>query len=304
MYGVLIVDDEKNIRDSLVRDVPWEEYGFCVLAEAEEGEGALALARSSRPSLVITDIRMPEMDGIRLIRELKRLDPAPRVVVLSGYSDFTYVKESLLCGAENYLLKPLRMEELYSFLAETYDKLERERKEPAATVNGLALFRNSVLNRLVNGQLTSREVEEKTRLFDVDLSSGPIMPAGIVPFCGRRDDQRYLRLELIGNCERELAGNGGVFLDDDDNVALLLADPCVNGDPETAAAFMRRITGKYSPGSAVGIGRRAESYRALPAAYTEMKFCLRLHELCGDLLPRILRLLGNIPKHPQLLGGF
>ncbi|MCD1261716.1 response regulator [Paenibacillus athensensis] len=104
--NVLVVDDEPIIRLGLRTLVEWEEHGFCYAGEAEDGQEALELLEAQPIDIVITDLLMPRMDGLELIRRLKMSGKDVGIVVLSCMDDFTYVKEAMKHGAKDYLLKP------------------------------------------------------------------------------------------------------------------------------------------------------------------------------------------------------
>lgn len=115
-YGVLVVDDELPLRQEL-RLFPWKEHGFELMGEAENGEEALLLCRRIKPEIVITDITMPVMGGLELLRMLKEELPEAKVILLTCHSDFEYAREALRFGAVEYLLKvTLEPEELLNAL--------------------------------------------------------------------------------------------------------------------------------------------------------------------------------------------
>lgn len=109
MVKVLIVDDEAIVRIGLKSMIDWESHGFQLIGEANDGRRALEIFRQNQPEIVITDLKMPVMDGLQLIRRLKELSAHCRVIVLSSYDDFSLVKEAMKLGAVDYLLK-LEME--------------------------------------------------------------------------------------------------------------------------------------------------------------------------------------------------
>lgn len=112
MLKVILVDDEKDILHGLAKIIDWRGYGYEIVGLAENGSEALALSKVSRPHLIISDIRMPEMDGLELAKELHELDPSVVFIILSGFNDFAYAKEALKYGVWTYLLKPLDISEL------------------------------------------------------------------------------------------------------------------------------------------------------------------------------------------------
>lgn len=112
MIRVLVVDDEPLVRRGIALGVDWAALSCEVVGEAQNGEEGLALARSLTPDLIITDIRMPKMDGIQMMNTLREEGCRARCVVLTAHSDFEYARSALLFGADDYLLKPFRDEEL------------------------------------------------------------------------------------------------------------------------------------------------------------------------------------------------
>ncbi|CAH1222083.1 Protein-glutamate methylesterase/protein-glutamine glutaminase [Paenibacillus auburnensis] len=126
MIKVLIVDDEPKLREGLRTLIPWEEEGYTVVATAANGFEALEKFHTFAPGLVVADIRMPGMDGLELITELRKQNANCHVLILSGYADFEYAKRAISCHIDGYLLKPVDEEELISYLQELRVTIERE----------------------------------------------------------------------------------------------------------------------------------------------------------------------------------
>ena len=112
MIRVLVVDDEPLVRRGVAQGVNWAALSCEVVGEAANGEEGLDMARRLSPDLIITDIRMPRMDGIGMMNALRREGCKARCIVLTAHSDFEYARSALLFGADDYLLKPFRDEEL------------------------------------------------------------------------------------------------------------------------------------------------------------------------------------------------
>ncbi|GAA3406823.1 response regulator [Paenibacillus hodogayensis] len=127
--NVMIVDDEPIIRIGLTSLVDWEQHGFRLAGEASDGLEALELFRREPVDIVITDIRMPRMDGLELMREVKAIRDDVGLLVLSCLDDFACVKEAMKLGAQDYILKPtMEPEELVAILGTVRGKLEEERQ--------------------------------------------------------------------------------------------------------------------------------------------------------------------------------
>ena len=123
MIKVFLVEDEFAIREGIRRTVNWEKEGFVLCGEAGDGEMAYPLILKEKPEILITDIRMPFMDGLELCRLVKEALPSVRILILSGYDDFSYAQEAIRIGVEEYLLKPLSEEMLLTKLRAVAEKI-------------------------------------------------------------------------------------------------------------------------------------------------------------------------------------
>ncbi|WP_070000622.1 response regulator transcription factor [Cellulosilyticum sp. I15G10I2] len=126
MIKLVIVDDEKMIRDGLALTINWEAYHIEVVGVARDGLQALEICREVRPQIVLTDIRMPKMNGIELLQTLKDDMPQTKVIILSGYDEFSYAQQAVKYGAVDYLIKPIVVEELEKVIMSVKHALEQE----------------------------------------------------------------------------------------------------------------------------------------------------------------------------------
>lgn len=179
MYKVMIVDDEPVILEGLKIVVNWDEYGLKIAGEASNGQSALQQLKSSKYHILITDIRMPEMDGIELIKAARKLDRNLKVIILSGYNDFKQVKEAAKLGIENYLMKPVDEEELSYTLAETVRKLENELFLTIDLENPSNILRQNILNRWVTAGITFQELQSRADILNIRLDHAYYMVSTI-----------------------------------------------------------------------------------------------------------------------------
>ncbi|MDD2213311.1 MAG: response regulator [Oscillospiraceae bacterium] len=107
MLKVFLVEDEYIIRESIKKTINWEAEGFCLTGEAGDGERAYPMILKAEPDIVITDIRMPFMDGLELARLIRVKLPQTRIIILSGHDEFDYAREAIQIGVTEYLLKPI-----------------------------------------------------------------------------------------------------------------------------------------------------------------------------------------------------
>lgn len=124
MIKVLIVEDEKFIRDGLKLTIEWEKYGFSIIEEAINGEDGLNKILELSPDLVITDIKMPKMDGLEMIKKAKNFGKNFEAILLTSYGEFEYAKKGIELGILDYILKPLDEEYLYKALKKVKKKIK------------------------------------------------------------------------------------------------------------------------------------------------------------------------------------
>lgn len=129
MLKIFLAEDEVIVRETIKRMIPWEDLGFELVGEAADGEMALPLLIRLQPDLLITDIKMPFMDGLTLAKLAKKEIPELKVVILSGYDDFNYAKQAISIGVEDYLLKPITKNALIERLTEIRSRYEHEKTQ-------------------------------------------------------------------------------------------------------------------------------------------------------------------------------
>ena len=200
MYKLLIVEDETFIRKGLKAGIPWKDYGFRVIGEAANGREALDLVRDAPPDVVMTDIRMPVMNGLDLMQKLRESNPKVRIVILSGYDEFAYAQKGISFGASAYVLKPTKDEEI----REVFCKLK----------NDLDIVR--FRDRIIQGR--AKQTDSSTERFFLDLVSD-----------GTRDQRGIDR--IARNLHIDTAGQFSVLLFEGDisEIDKPSLTPCISG---------------------------------------------------------------------------
>ena len=157
-FKLLVADDEQWIHEKLRSMIDGAGLGIEVLRPAEDGEEALRIIKSDRPDILISDINMPFMSGNELIRKAKEYDPRLQVIVLSGYDDFAFVREALVCGALDYLIKPISRHGLLDVLDLAISKIgETNREQEEQTLirrkllEATSLLRDGEFSMVLNG---------------------------------------------------------------------------------------------------------------------------------------------------------
>ncbi len=126
MYKLVIVDDEAEIRDGLCNYFPWEQLGFEVASQFENGLQALEFIRQNKVDVLLCDIKMPFMNGLELARELKLCNSEVKILLLSGYREFDYARQALEYGVKDYIVKPTKYDELIKVFSKIKMELDKE----------------------------------------------------------------------------------------------------------------------------------------------------------------------------------
>ena len=151
---IIVVEDEATIREGICRQIEKTDPQYKVVGTAGRGGEGLELVREKKPDLVVTDVRMPEMDGITMIRKMREGGDQTRVIILSAYSEFEYAKQAIRLGVEEYLLKPVNILELKSALFRIDEQCRFERDRRSGAPGSL----KDICTGLVIGTLKSDEM--------------------------------------------------------------------------------------------------------------------------------------------------
>lgn len=157
MISVLVAEDEQLIRRGLIRQVNWEACGCTVAGEAANGREALTLIEKLRPGIVITDVRMPLMDGLEMLRESKERY-GYEAIILSGYGEFEYARQALALGVADYLLKPVDLRQLEALLISLSGRIAA--RAPERSVQSLSLRAEDYIEQNVGPELSASRVAE------------------------------------------------------------------------------------------------------------------------------------------------
>lgn len=162
MYKVIVADDEPAIRQGLLKIVDWEALGFCVVGDVSNGIKTVALHQELSPELIVIDIRMPRMDGLQAIREIRKIDGDCQFLILSGYADFAYAKQAIEMNVSGYVLKPIDEEELTQELLRIRAKLDQQsRRAKWSEFHTDALREELILKLIATEPADARELESK-----------------------------------------------------------------------------------------------------------------------------------------------
>lgn len=258
MYKVVLADDETIALEGLRTQTDWEELGFEICGACENGEEALDAIVQNSPDLVITDIRMPGIDGLELIRRVRSLEmEQPMFIVLSGYGEFEYARTAIRYGVRHYLLKPVVEAEWDKVLTDITDELELRVKQRMQQSMLASRLLPLAIARMLEGHWAEPEEEAAEQMDRLDETV---------------TGWTYLHVEgdngNITELCRELAGPAGALFIDlpGDQAGLVVESPA--GAAGLAEQLYAGLTRSGVKGS-VSIGPSVQSLRELPVSYRE-----------------------------------
>ena len=178
-YSVLLVDDEEDVIRIIMKKLDWESMGLVIIGHAANGVEALEMAEELSPDIVMTDIKMPYMDGLTLCKKLKELSRTIRVIIFSGFDEFEYAKEAIKMEAAEYLLKPVNAVELKEVFERVKNDLDRELDEKRNTdklrayyMESLPVLQESFYMALLEGRIAPEQIGRYMDSYQVQLQ-GP-----------------------------------------------------------------------------------------------------------------------------------
>jgi two-component system response regulator YesN len=205
-YKVFFVEDEIITREGIRDNVNWQANGFEFCGEAADGEMALPLLRTAQPDVLITDIKMPFMDGLQLSKIVRERMPWIKIIILSGHDEFEYAQKAINLGVTDYLLKPVTVQKLETVLQKLTSQLDQERKEQEKLKKlqeqieeNQAVLRERFLFKLLVGAISPAEAVEKGQTLGLDLIARHYLVVIIKLELGDRTEQydhdEYLQLQ-------------------------------------------------------------------------------------------------------------
>lgn len=230
MLKVFIVEDEVIIREGLKQKIPWESEGFCFAGEASDGELAYPLIKKERPDILITDIRMPFMNGLELARLVKKELPNIKILFLSGYDEFEYAKEAIRIGAADYLLKPITSEKLLEAVRKVAESIRQERRQKdileqyrQEQQEQVELARGLLLQRILENEISSREAIEQGRKTGIDFAA-PYFRAVLFKMIqqNKAEDTDAGKLEAYERIWNRLTQKGVLIFEKEENTWLFI----------------------------------------------------------------------------------
>ncbi len=207
MYKVIVVDDEAEIREGIIRKIPWSDLGYHVVGDAENGIDAFELAEMTQPDVVISDIKIPFMDGLTLASRIHEINLSTQVIIISGFDDFDFARRAVSLNVVEYLMKPINAEELSETLRKLKTKLDQERSQQRDMKNLKELFdthlpvlREQLIQELLSGNTDEEYLQHRIDSLKIDLQVDANHPLAVA-YIGEsaknneEDPQKQLRTD-------------------------------------------------------------------------------------------------------------
>jgi two-component system response regulator YesN len=193
MYKILLVDDEQIVRESIKKNIKWDELGFELVDDCSNGHEAMESVDKFIPDVVITDICMPFIDGLELTRFIVQKYPRIKVIILTGYEEFDYAQQAVKLKAYDFILKPITARELKGILIKLKNELDEENiklqnisKIEDQIIESIPLLREHFLNRLILGNMQFDNIEKKFDYFKIHFN-GRFLVVFVVDVDGNGD---------------------------------------------------------------------------------------------------------------------
>lgn len=303
MIKVFLVEDEIVMREGIKSTVQWEREGYEFIGEASDGELAYPMIQNLKPDIVITDIRMPFMDGLELSRMVKKELPETKIIILSGYSDFEYAKQAIGIGVTDYLLKPISSAKLLEAVNRVAEMIRRERAEKENNGHSQRVLeeyekleRQRFFTGLMFNRMSMSEVLEKGRELEIDLMAqdyrivlfgirqpeelGPVYSKELVAV-GQEIESAFLERE--GVCLFERGTEGWAFLLKADS-----EEELEERTQETVNLLKDLVEGREKVEYFGGIGKAVKRLRELTESYSganramSLRYMGRMNEIISS----------------------
>ncbi len=208
-YTILLVDDEEEVIQAIIRKINWEELGFSVVGYADNGIKALEMIEESQPDVVMTDIKMPYMDGMELCSHIRREYPAMKIVLFTGFDEFDYAKEAVHREVEEYSLKPVNAVELINIFTKLKIKLDQEISERRSMeklehyyTESLPLLQANFCSTLIEGRIHEDELQKYLSDYQISLP-GPLYCCLVIHMSSSQIPENMNSLFLAASVQKQ-----------------------------------------------------------------------------------------------------
>ncbi len=294
-YTILLVDDEEEVIQAIIRKIKWEDLGFSVLGYADNGVKALEMIEEHQPDVVMTDIKMPYMDGMELCSHIRMEYPAMKIVLFTGFDEFEYAKEAVHLEVEEYILKPVNSVELVNIFTHLKAKLDQEISERRSMekleqyyTESLPLLQANFYSTLIEGRIHEEELQRYLSDYQISLP-GPLFCCLVIHMSSSQVPENMNSLFLAASVQKQAEerlgkrwrakcfpylGNSVLFAQlNGENEIAELTDDC-----DRFCKYVNRIIGAVVT---VGIGQVCSSALDLAQSYNTAREAVSYRAVYG-----------------------
>lgn len=294
-YTLLLVDDEEEVIQIIMKKVDWEGLGFSIIGYANNGVNALEMVEKYQPDVVMTDIKMPYMNGMELTNRIKADFPATKILLFTGFDEFEYAKEAIHLEVGEYILKPISAVELTEVFTSLKTKLDREISEKRSVAvlqeyyqESLPLMQMNFYTTLIEGRIKKEEISKYLLNYQIDLT-GPFycclvihtsasqVPEGMSAMLLAASVQKQAEERLCQNCQ----GKCFTYLGDTILLAQLKSENDVLQLTDECDRFCKYVLRMIGAVVTVGIGQICRSIPDIAQSYTSGRTAVSYRGIYG-----------------------
>lgn len=296
MYKLVLVDDEQYVIKGLKKCIDWEKYDIEIVGNARNGKEALQIIKDKEPEIVITDIYMPEVNGLKLIEKIQEILPHTKTIILSGYEDFEYAQTAIRGRAFDYLLKPVEIEEMVKIIKKAKKKIDQELKKiknrkklEKQLKESLPVLREKYLRYVLTDVYTLKEIKNEYKFLNINLKKENfvVIILKIEELKENCDARKQLQLINIKNIMYKTINEylSGEVIEEYSRVFIAIInyeDETIEEIQKIARKIKRSIHKIYDINLEVGIGNQYKNYNNIPDSYREAEEALEYKLFFND----------------------
>lgn len=296
MYTLLLVDDEEEVMQVIEKKVKWNELGFSVVGHANNGFKALEMLEEIQPDVVMTDIKMPYMDGLELCGNIKEKYPATKILLFTGFDDFEYAKEAVHLEIEEYILKPLNAFEITEVFERLRKKLDEEISEKRGTqrlkkyyFESLPLLQANFYSTLIEGCIPEKEISKYIQNYEITFT-GPWYDCVVIHTSSTQTpndiDSKLLAVSVERQAKEQLEEKWRAkcfnYLGDTVLIVQLEEEKQVSNLTDACNQFCKYMNHIIGAVVTVGIGQACNNIMALAQSYQSAREAVSYRVLYGS----------------------
>lgn len=288
MLRAILADDEAVILKGLRKLIDWEKMGIQIVGEAGNGQEALELIQDKRPDLVVSDIAMPELDGLDMLREINRLELGTKVIFISGYQEFSYAKKAVTYGAVDYILKPVEQDELEAALRKASGMIDEQSRLSILDTGEKENELSRIFHKINGNQEYARQdLYEQFEAMHIDVAHKEFAGVAFRLYFTRSGPSNIKMQELqkfsaYNRLQKKLEDETwGFVIKKDLNTCYIIFTLDPDEDEQAVRFRVRRLKEAMTGGQPIvvktGVGERIKEIGTLQLAYKTSRFALELY---------------------------